>query len=191
MWDHVTSRVNKLISCVVRSVRVRAGGVGVSLRQGEGLHDERPADGAVLEARDAPVAHARVSARQQHAVDGAVLAHHTVSARPLAPPLLFFLLLLLLLRVFHLRVVCVLWCGGCLAVHRHRWTLCLWVGVWGPRRRGPGPFPRHEERLQRERGRCFNVGSEENRMLNIKLKEQHHLWWKQCHCKGICDCCDI
>lgn len=48
--------------------------------QSEGLQDEGPADGAVLEVCDAAVAHTGVSTGQQHDADGCALAHHAVPA---------------------------------------------------------------------------------------------------------------
>lgn len=49
------------------------------LFQAKGLYNEGPAHGAVLQVRHTAVAHARVSAWEQHSVDCCVLTHHTVS----------------------------------------------------------------------------------------------------------------
>ena len=64
------------------------------LGQDEGLHDKSTAHGAVLESGHAAVAHTRVTAGQQHAVQGCVLAHHAVLPLHLQP-LVFQLRILL------------------------------------------------------------------------------------------------
>lgn len=48
--------------------------------QSEGLQDEGPADGAVLEVCYTAVTHTGVSTGQQHDADGCALTHHTVPA---------------------------------------------------------------------------------------------------------------
>lgn len=59
--------------------------------QHEGLHDEGPADGAVLEVRYTLVAHTCVSAGQQNPVHSAILTDDAVSGRVPRPVLLLFL----------------------------------------------------------------------------------------------------